>query len=133
MEETTKIATTGFASDLDRLKARTRELKNSVSQQLSNLSTDTNQALKVGLLIAGVAVGAWIVIKLTSRGGKQVVVSNGAALVPTRSSFPIVDTIRNAIAAFLLGIARDRIISFLERMNQPTDESTSRTSATSAE
>ena len=133
METTNHPSLKGFASDLEHLKAKTKELKQNVSQQLTNLTTDTNQAVKIGVVLLGIAAGAWIVYKLSTRTERSVTLADGTKLVPVRSSFPLLNTIKNAIAAWLLGMARERIINFLERVNEAQNEVKGRTNTAGTE
>lgn len=129
MEETVKPAKSAYSLEVDKLKQKTRELKDSFTNQLNQLTTDTNQAIKVGAIALGVAIGGYIVYRLVSSGGgkkkKYRESSEGSLPVaPERGGFDIVDMIKSAIATFILSIARERIIQFIERVNQKSDDAT---------
>lgn len=129
MEETVKPAKSAYSLEVDKLKQKTRELKDSFTNQLNQLTTDTNQAIKVGAIALGIAVGGYIVYRLVSSGGgkkkKYREASEGnLPVAPEKSGFDIVDMIKSAIASFILSIARERIIQFIERINQKSDEAT---------
>lgn len=132
MEETVKTSYKTEKSSIQALREKTSELRKTITDQLGHLTADTNQIIKVGAITLGVAVGAWLVIKLAQgvRTKKEVTYTPEGAVVTKTSSLPVVEMIKNAIATFLLSIARERIISFMEKMNQKHEESTG-SSATS--
>ena len=114
--------------EIDELKRRTSQFKQSITDQLSNLTSDVNKMTRVGLVVAGVAVGTFIVYKLlSSRRSDEVEASLDGEIafgdhskkvaVHYRRELPIVTMIKNAIASFILGIARDKIMAFIEEVN----------------
>ncbi len=124
MDDNIKTIKSSYDNEVDKLKSKTRDLKQSFTDQLYNLTMDSNQAIKVGAAALGVAIGGFLIYKLVSNAKakkqKHTFAENGAiALTKMQSAgLGIVEMIKGAMASFILSIARDKIISFIERVNQ---------------
>ena len=107
------------ASTKELLISKTKEYKDALQNQVSSLGDDLESTAKKSVFVLGAIVAAALVIKLLSPKRPKIAKdakSDSITLVNEPES-PIVSMIKSAIMTFLLNMARERIISFLEELN----------------
>jgi hypothetical protein len=102
-----------------KLLSSSQKYKQALEDQVSYLKENAMKAALQGLIVGGVAVGTWLLVKtLTGKSGKEEKSSQNGHALPAAggSSFTsgIVASIQAAIASFLLSIAREKIMEVIE-------------------
>lgn len=108
------------------LKKQTESYRQHLKTQVENLTDDLEGNAKKAVFIVGAVVAVVMVVRwLTPKRTKVKIISDsqqaagdkGVAIVDQPSDNPIIAMIKSAIVSFLLGLARERIVKFLDEFN----------------
>jgi hypothetical protein len=106
-----------------KLLSSSQKYKQALEDQVSNLRENAIKVSIQGLLLGGVAIGTWLLIKALTGKTEEEETPKGSLPASTGNSFTsgIMASIQSSIATFLLSIAREKIMeiieSYLERQN----------------
>ena len=123
------MITEQLEQERDNLAARAREIRGTLEGQLGILTKDLMKAKNSLLVIAGVAVAGFIVYRVLSGPARRKVrtENGGFAMVAKTRENPFVTMIKSAIASFLLSVAREKLVSYLESLNSKHEAHTANT------
>jgi hypothetical protein len=113
-----------YQNEIDKLKKKSHELQETFVTQMQRLTADGNQVLKAGALALAIGAAGFLAYRLvTNRKGADAISEgkNQLSRISSASS-NVVEMIRNAMVSFLLSVLRERLISFIERVNQKSDD-----------
>ena len=103
------------------LSQKSDELKRELETDISSVSDNLESTAKKAVFIVGAIVAAAFVIRLLAPKAKKVKVNTAGGgqelMVINEPENGIVSMIKGAIATFLLNLAKERIMNFLEELN----------------
>jgi len=114
-----------YQREIDKLKHKSHELQETIVTQMQRLTADSNQILKASTLAVAIGVVGFLAYRMvTSRQKSSDAGQEGKQQLSRISSATsnVVEMIRNAMVSFLLSVLRERLISFIERVNQKSDD-----------
>ena len=116
-----------FEDDKELLEMRTKRYKTAISKQFTDLGADMGKVVKGAAIAAGAVVAGYAVYAMLSRlsGSKKKSenpADNQAALVPLAEKESVIATmIKTAIVSFLLGLAREQLVKYIEAYQKQND------------
>jgi hypothetical protein len=103
------------------LSQKSDELKRELETDITSVSDNLESTAKKAVFIVGAIVAAALVIRLLAPKAKKVKVNAAGGgqelMVINEPENGIVTMIKGAIATFLLNLAKERIMNFLEELN----------------
>ena len=111
--------------DRDTLKKKSASLKDAITHNFDDFKSNTEDISKAAIIGGGVLLAGYIIYRLlrtqpkpyTTDSEKQIVVVNG----PNQDSI-IVRNIKNAIATFILAIAKQKLAEYLDNRERKMNE-----------
>ena len=116
-----------FEDDKELLEMRTKRYKSAISKQFTDLGADMGKVVKgaaiaAGALVVGYAVYAMLSRLTGSKSSDEKSGDNQAALVPVVEKESVIATmIKTAIVSFLLGLAREQLVKYIEAYQKQND------------
>lgn len=100
------------------LSQSTDRFKHALENQLQDFKKNAGQWTRTGLVVGGVLVLTYVVARkiFSNKKDKKTHKAEGLTVEHKQDSL-IVSMIKSSIATFLLSIAREKIIQFIEQMN----------------
>lgn len=97
--------------------------KHNLEHQWDELKGNAKQWSRTGLIVGGVALVSFLLVRtFFSSTNKNVISKQGDhLLVEPKKESMIVSLIKSSIATFLLSVAKEKIINFIEQMNHKQD------------
>jgi hypothetical protein len=103
------------------LSQKSDELKRELETDITSVGDNLESTAKKAVFIVGAIVAAAFVIRLLAPKSKKVKVNTAGGgqelMVINEPENGIVSMIKGAIATFLLNLAKERIMNFLEELN----------------
>jgi hypothetical protein len=101
------------------LSQSTDRFKQALENQLQDFRKNAGHWARTGLVVGGVLVLTYVVARkiFSDKKSKKAYKADGLVAESKQESL-IVSMIKSSIATFLLSIAREKIIQFIEQMNQ---------------
>ena len=121
-----------IGTELQEAKAHLQQagetFKNALNGQINEIGSEAKRYAKIAGITAAVVVTGYLVYALSKgkRYKKSLPETEGRRdiLIETRAENPIVTSIKTAIASFLLTIAKEKIITFIEKMTEKHEKPT---------
>lgn len=108
----------------DFLSQSTDRFKQALENQLQDFKKNAGYWARTGAIVGGVLVVTYFVTKkvfFSGKNKKQAAKTDGITIAEPKQDSLIISMIKSSIATFLLSIAREKIIQFIEQMNNKND------------
>lgn len=114
-----------YQQQKDYLSRRTAHFKTAIERSIGDLTQNMSTTGKRVLIGVGVLAAGYIVFRLFSgrnAASEATVTEKGTVVVAAETESPIVMMIKSAIASFLLAIAREKIMAYIEQLTRKDEE-----------
>lgn len=103
------------------LNHKSEALKKELEGNINSVSDNLESTARKGVFVVGAIIAAAFVIRLLAPKQKKVRVNSGNGsqelMVISQPENNIISMIKGAIASFLLNLAKERIMNFMEELN----------------
>jgi len=103
----------------EQLISKTKEYREALQNQVTHIGEDLQGTARKAVFVIGAVIAAAAIIKILSPKRPKIAkdAKNEALTLIQEPESPIISMIKSAIMTFLLNMARERIISFLDEIN----------------
>jgi hypothetical protein len=112
-----------MATQRDMLKTKSASLKRALSANFDEIKSNSGELMKIGYIVGGVLVGSFILYKiLRSSDDYEGATSDKMVVVSSPQESTLIKMIKQSIATFLLSIAKQKLMEYLNNRQHVEEE-----------